>query len=156
MDAVISALPDELRASEAELAAVERQMEPLRARHAELQAMVSALKFTIERRIARHPAVPAQANSWAHLSLRAAVERLLAERGALPIGEIAAGLIDHGRNDAKKSISATLSHLKADGKVTSADGRWQLHQSGNGSLPPAFEPFRAGRLPDPVTARPSG
>jgi hypothetical protein len=145
MDTVLDALQEELRASEAELVAVERQMDPLRARHDELEAMVRALKFTIERRAARQVVAASAPNpTWARLSLRAAIERLLTERGPLTVREIAEALTENGRpSDAKKSISATLSHLKAAGKASSADGRWQLHPNGNGSLPPAFDQFRA-------------
>lgn len=73
---------------------------------------------------------------WLKASRPAAIQRALAESPrSLSPKQIHAVLAGHGRTDGPRAISAALSRLKTDRKVTSAGyARWKLTPGGRTSL----------------------
>jgi hypothetical protein len=122
---VSEALAEALTKARAELVDAEQRAEDLR-------QIVSALEFTL--RLKRPSSVNGDGDfDWVKASRRAAVQQALAEApNPLSPKDLTITLTGHGRKDNAPGISATLSRLKDDGKVTSAGyGKWTLPDRGS-------------------------
>jgi hypothetical protein len=120
-DQVVTALRAALAKAEAELQGLQREAEAIADRIEEIANVKTALEYTISRQGTSRRITQEDADgSWALLSRRAAILKLLAE-SARPLSptDIAEGLVARGRTDNTRGVSATLSRLKLDAKVRS-------------------------------------